>query len=328
MHPVFDRLRVAQEVFRCARKKSPFLPKYSRRFEDSLFEGVTFLFAFSVILLAISIVVSLGVLAYPAIKTFGIRFLSGTNWDPISEQFGALPFLFGTLITSVIALLVATPIALGVSIFLSELAPRFLSDPVSYLVDLLAAIPSVLYGTIGIFVLIPIMRTTIQPVLSTAFGFLPLFQGPPYGLGVLTAGLLLGIMILPFIISISREVMMSVPQTQREAILSLGATRWEMVSKVVLPLSKSGVIGSIFLGLARALGETMAVTMFIGNRPEIGRSLFDPGHSMAAVIANEFAEATSDIYLAALIEIGLVLFAVSFVVNGIARLLVLDRART
>jgi phosphate transport system permease protein len=292
---------------------------------DPLFRGITFFFAFSVVLLTLSIAVSLSIQSMPAIRQFGLSFLWGTEWDPVMEQFGALPFLFGTGMTSAIALLVATPIALGVSIFLSELAPRWLSDPVSYLVDLLAAIPSVLYGTVGIFILVPIMRETLQPALSDWLGFLPLFSGPPYGLGILTAGLLLSIMVLPFIISISREVMMSVPQTQREAILSLGATRWEMVSKVVLPFSKSGIMGSIFLGLARALGETMAVTMVIGNRPQIGLALTDPGHTMAAVIANEFAEAASEIHLSALMEIGLALFAVSFIVNGVARFLVLDR---
>ncbi len=294
---------------------------------DPLFKGVTCFFAFSVIALAVSVAVSLFIQATPALHAFGFRFLWQTEWNPVANQFSALPFLFGTVVTSMIALVVATPIALGVSIFLSELSPRWLSDPVSYLVDLLAAIPSVLYGVIGVFVLIPMIRETIQPTLSASFWFLPFFQGVPYGLGIFTAGLLLSIMILPFIVSISREAMLAVPQTQREAILSLGATRWEMVKIVVLPFAKSGIVGSILLGLARALGETMAVTMVIGNRPEIAHSLFDPGHTMAAVIANEFAEATSELYLSALMEIGLILFAVSFIVNGIARLLVSDQGR-
>ena len=296
--------------------------------EDPLFKGVTFLFAFFILLLTFLIAFSLLNHATPAIEKFGFAFLWGTNWDPVSEQFGALPFLYGTLMTSAIALVIAVPIGLGVSIFLSELAPRFLSNPISYLVDLLAAIPSVIYGIIGVFVLVPLMRVKIEPVLSNTLGFLPVFQGSFYGVGILTAGLILSIMILPFIISISREVMLSVPQTQREAILSLGATRWEMVSKVVMPLSLSGIIGSIFLALARALGETMAVTMVIGNNPDIHLSLFEPGHTMAAVIANEFSEATSDIYLSALIEIGLILFIVSIIMNGVARILVLGGVRS
>jgi phosphate transport system permease protein len=225
-------------------------------------------------------------------------------------------------VTSAIALLIAVPIGLGSSIFLSELAPSWLSRPTAYLVDLLAAIPSVLYGIVGLFVLVPLMQESIEPALSDILGFIPLFQGAPYGVGMLTAGMVLSVMILPFIVSVSREVMRSVPDIQREAILSLGATRWEMVSNVVLPFSRPGVMGSIFLALARALGETMAVTMVIGNRPDIGLSLFSPGHTMAAVIANEFAEATSDLYVSVLIEIGLVLFFVLLLVNGIARLLI------
>ncbi len=300
----------------------------AKRWEDPLFKGVTFFFAFLILLLTLFIAVSLVFHATPAIKKFGFDFLLGTNWDPVSEEFGALPFLYGTLVTSAIALVVATPIGLGVSIFLSELAPRWLSDPLSYMVDLLAAVPSVIYGIIGVFVLVPLMRETIQPALSNSVGFIPFFDGPFYGVGILTAGLLLSIMILPYIISISREVMLSVPQTQREAILSLGATQWEMVSKVVIPISRSGIIGSIFLALARALGETMAVTMVIGNNPNIHLSFFEPGHTMAAVIANEFAEASSGLYLSVLIEIGLILFIVSFIMNGLARVLVPGGVRT
>ncbi len=292
------------------------------KWEDPLFKGVTFLFALLILLLTLFIACVLVVHAAPAIKKFGFAFLWGTTWDPVSEKFGALPFLYGTLVTSAIALFIAVPIGLFVAIFLSELSPRWLSDPIAYLVDLLAAIPSVIYGIIGVFVLVPLMRGKIEPALSQSVGFLPLFQGAPYGVGMLTAGLLLSVMILPFIISISREVMLSVPQTQREAILSLGATQWEMVEKVVIPLSRSGIIGSIFLALARALGETMAVTMVIGNNPDIHLSFFEPGHTMAAVIANEFSEATSDIYISALIEIGLILFLVSFIVNGVARIFV------
>ncbi len=298
-----------------------------RRWEDPIFKGVTFFFAFLILLITLFITFSLFTYALPAIWYNGLSFLWGTTWDPVSEQFGVLPFLYGTLVTSLIALVIAIPVGLGASIFMAELSPRWLSNPISYCVDLLAAIPSVIYGLIGIFVLVPFMREEIEPVISNTFGFLPIFESAPYGVGVLTAGLVLGIMVLPFIMSISREVMVSVPQTQREAILSLGATKWEMISKVIIPFSRSGIVGSFFLALARALGETMAVTMVIGNDPNIHLSLFEPGHTMAAVISNEFAEATSNIYLATLIEIGLILFIVSFIVNGIARLLVQGQTR-
>jgi phosphate transport system permease protein len=256
------------------------------------------------------------------IEKFGWGFLWGTTWDPVKEQFGALPFLYGTLVSSAVALLIAVPTGLGVAIFLSELAPRWLSDPIAFLVELLAAIPSVIYGLIGIFVLVPLVRNYVEPLLSGTLGFLPLFQGAPYGVGMLTASLVLAVMVVPFIVSVSREILMAVPRAQREAILSLGATQWEMVWIAVLPYARSGIMGSIFLALARALGETMAVTMVIGNRPEIKLSLFEPGYTMAAVIANEFTEATSNIYLQSLIEIGLVLFAVTILVNAIARLLI------
>jgi phosphate transport system permease protein len=262
-----------------------------------------------------------------AIAKFGFRFLSGTTWDPVFEQFGALPFLFGTLVTSAIALLIAFPLGLGVAIFLSELAPRWLSDPVAFLIELLAAVPSVVYGLIGVFVLVPWVRDDLTPPLKKTLGFLPIFSGPSYGVGMLTAGILLAIMVVPFITSVSREVLMAVPAAQREAALALGATRWETTRMAIVPYARSGIMGSMFLALARALGETMAVTMVIGNRPEIAASLFAPGYSMAAVIANEFTEATYDLYLHALVEIGLVLFAVTIVVNALARLLILAVSR-
>jgi phosphate transport system permease protein len=286
-------------------------------------------FRATVLTVALSVLAITAVIAYELyrnshlpVSRFGWSFLWGTTWDPIAEQFGALPFLYGTLVTSAVALMIAVPMGLGVAIFLSELAPRWLSDPVAFLVELLAAIPSVIYGLIGIFVLVPIVRNYLEPFLSGTLGFLPIFQGAPYGVGMLTASLVLAVMVVPFIVSVSREILMAVPRTQREAILSLGATRWEMVWIAILPYARSGIMGSVFLALARALGETMAVTMVIGNRPEIKLSLFEPGHTMAAVIANEFTEATSDMYLQALIEIGLVLFAVTILVNAIARLLI------
>lgn len=278
---------------------------------DRFFRGLTLTFAFSIIVLALLIAYELYRNSLLSIEKYGWRFFWGTTWDPVFQNFGALPFLYGTLVTSFIALIVATPVGLGIAIFLSELAPQWLSDPVALMVELLAAIPSVLYGLIGIFILVPIMRNL----------------GAPYGVGVLTAGILLAVMIVPFITSISREVLMAVPIAQREAALSLGATRWEMTWIAVLPYARSGIVGSIFLALARALGETMAVTMVIGNRPEISLSLFEPGYTMAAVIANEFTEATYDLYINALVEVGLFLFAVTIVVNALARLLILSVAK-
>ncbi len=289
---------------------------------DPLFKGTTSLTAGLVIILTFLVVFFLTRHALPSIYAFGWNFLYESEWDPVREQFGAAPFIYGTLATSAIALMIAAPIGIGTAIFLSELIPPWLSAPISFLIDLLAAIPSVIYGLVGIFVLIPLMRSSIEPSLSALLGFFPLFESSPYGFGIMTAGLILSIMIIPFITSVSREALLAVPLIQREAILSLGATRWEMVLKVVLPMAKSGIIGSIFLALARALGETMAVTMVIGNRPEIRASLFEPGHTMAAVIANEFSEAVSDLYLSTLIEIALVLFGVTLIINGIARLFV------
>jgi len=294
---------------------------------DGWFRATVLTVALSVLAITVVIAFELYRNSHLAMSRFGWPFLWGTTWDPVKEQFGALPFLYGTLVTSAVALLIAVPLGLGVAIFLSELAPRWLSDPVAFLVELLAAIPSVIYGLIGIFVLVPIVRNYLEPFLSGTLGFLPIFQGAPYGVGMLTASLVLSIMIVPFIVSVSREILMAVPRSQREAILSLGATKWETVWIAILPYARSGIMGSIFLALARALGETMAVTMVIGNRPEIRLSLFEPGYTMAAVIANEFTEATSDIYLQALIEIGLVLFAVTILVNAIARLLIHSLSR-
>jgi phosphate transport system permease protein len=252
---------------------------------------------------------------------FGWSFLFKKIWDPVAEDFGALTFVYGTLVSSAVALLIAVPLGVGVAIFLSELAPPKISDACSFLIELLAAIPSVVYGLIGVFVLVPWMRTHLQPFLIKEFGFLPLFKGPAYGIGMLTAGIVLAIMIIPFITSISREVFLTVPRPLKEAAMALGATRWEVVRLAILPYSRSGIAGSIFLALGRALGETMAVTMVIGNVPQISASLLAPGYTMAAVLANEFTEATTDLYLHALVEIGLVLFAITIVVNAIGRLI-------
>lgn len=263
----------------------------------------------------------------PSIATFGWKFIATRTWDPVSLEFGASTFVFGTLVTSAIALLIAVPVGLGAAIFLAELASRWLSAPIAFLIELLAAVPSVIYGLVGIFVLVPFIRSRGGPLLKAAFGFLPIFGGPSYGIGVLTAGLLLAVMVVPFIIAISREVLLAVPREQRETSMALGATRWETTWHVALVSARSGIFGSIFLAHARALGETMAVTMVIGNTPQIAASLFAPGYTMAAVIANEFTEATDDLYLSALVEVGLVLFTITMVVNAVARLLIWSTLR-
>ena len=252
---------------------------------------------------------------------FGWSFLVTRTWDPVAEQFGALPFIYGTVVTSVLALLLGIPLGVGAAIFLAELAPPKISSGLTFLIELLAAVPSVIFGLLGVFVLIPILHELENPIRSV-LGWTPLFQGPFYGISMLSAGVVLSLMIIPFIISISREVILAVPSDQREAALALGATRWESTWDVVVPYAYKGITGSIFLSLARALGETMAVTMVIGNDPKIVTSLFAPGYSIAAIIANEFAEAPGELYTSALIELGLVLFALTIVVNGAARLLV------
>jgi phosphate transport system permease protein len=276
----------------------------------------------AVVGLALAIFFGLAHTALPALRKFGFGFVWGRTWDPVAENFGALPFLFGTLVSSALALAIATPIGLGVAIFLNELASRRVRGPLAFVVDLLAAIPSVVYGLWGVFVLVPFMRSGPSGWLARHLGWLPLFRGPTYGVGMLTGGVILAIMILPTISSISREVLAAVPNVQREGALALGATRWEMVRHAVLPYARSGIFGAVVLGLGRALGETMAVTMVIGNRPEISASLLAPSYTLASVLANEFTEATTDLYVAALVEVGLLLFIVTIVVNMGARLMV------
>ena len=301
----------------------------SRSFLSRLREGdeiarvITFLFAASVVLVTLLLVVELWQGSVLPRHKFGFNFFRTSVWDPIFDRFGALPFIFGTTVTAGVSLLIAVPLGIGAAIFLAELAPARVSDALEFFIDLLAAVPSVIYGLLGIFIVVPLMREYIQPGLKNTLGFLPLFQGPAYGVGFLTAGVVLAIMVIPYIISVSREVLLSVPRDQREAALSLGATRWESTWKVVVPFARGGIFGSIFLALARALGETMAVTMVIGNTPTISASLLSPGYSIAAVIANEFTEATGDLYLQSLIELGLVLFLLTFILNGLARLLIL-----
>ena len=254
-------------------------------------------------------------------QQFGWHFLTAQNWDPVAGDFGALPFIYGTVVTSTLALLIAVPMGVGAAIFLAELAPRRISNALTFFIELLAAVPSVIFGLLGVFVLVSLLRGVV-PSIKDVLGLLPPFQGPFYGVSMLSAGVVLSIMIVPFIISISREVLLAVPVSQREASAAVGATRWETTWNVVVPYARTGIFGSVFLALARALGETMAVTMVIGNSPQIKASLLAPAYSIAAVIANEFTEATGDLYLSALVELGLVLFAITFVINGFARLLV------
>jgi phosphate transport system permease protein len=289
---------------------------------DEIARLITFLFAGSLVLVTVLLVVELWINSALPRHKFGFLFFVTRVWDPVFDQFGALPFIYGTVVTAAVALFIAVPLGIGAAIFLAELAPPRISDTLEFFIDLLAAVPSVIYGLLGVFIIIPVMREYVQPALKNSLGFLPLFQGPIYGLGFLTAGMVLAIMVIPYIISVSREVLLSVPRDQREAALALGSTRWESTWKVVVPFAKTGIMGSIFLALARALGETMAVTMVIGNTPTISASLFSPGDSIASIIANQFSEATGDLYLQALIELGLVLFLLTFVLNGVARLLI------
>lgn len=299
------------------------------KYGDRVYRACIALFAGLIPMLLILIAISIGIAAWPALSQFGWSFITESTWDVGAGKFGAAPAIYGTLVSSAIALAIATPLAIGVSIFLSEIAPPWLRQPVGFLVDLLAAVPSVVYGLWGIFVLIPILRDPVAPFLRDTLGLgnTPFFSGPNYGYSMLAAGIILAIMILPFISAVTREVLLAVPRSQREAALALGATRWEMIRDAVLPYARSGIIGGVVLGLGRALGETMAVTMLIGNRPEISASLFAPGYTMASLIANEFSEATSDLHLSALMAVGAVLFAVTLIVNALARWLVMRVTR-
>jgi phosphate transport system permease protein len=288
---------------------------------------VTLASAVSILVVVALIVGELWANSQPTIKAFGWSFLITSRWDPNGGHFGALPFIYGTCVTSAIALLIAVPLGVASAIFLAEMAAPKLSNILTFLIELLAAVPSVIYGLLGIFVLVPLIRSYIVPSLKSAFGYLPLFQGSFYGVSFLSAGLVLSVMVVPFIISVSREVLLAVPAEQREAALALGATKWETTWDVVLPNASPGIFGSIFLALARSLGETMAVTMVIGNTPRITASLLSPGYSIAAVIANEFAEASGELYVSSLIFAGLVLFGLTIVINALARIFILTTAR-
>jgi len=296
---------------------------------DRIYEIITALCALIVPALVVAIAVAIFAAAWPAFAKLGLSIVTSSDWDVAGGHFGAAPALFGTLVSAAVALVIATPLAIGVAIFLSEFSPAWLRQPVGFLVDLLAAIPSVVYGLWGIFVLIPLLRENVMPFLRDTLhlGSTPFFTGPAYGPSMLAAGLILAIMALPYISAVSREVLLAVPRSQREAALALGATRWEMIRDAVVPYARSGIIGGIMLGLGRALGETMAVTMVIGNRPEISASLFAPGYTMASLIANEFSEATNDLHLSALMAVGATLFVITLIVNAIARWLVWSVSR-
>jgi len=300
----------------------PLVLSWTGQWADQVFYLLMLACGLTVLALVGLIVYELAVRSGLSWHAFGWQFFFRSDWDPVNDQFGALPFIYGTVVSSVLALLMAVPLAIGVSVFITEMSPPWLRSPLAFTTELLAAIPSVIYGLWAIFVLVPILRVYVQPFLATTFGWTGLFEGPPFGIGMLAAGVILAIMVVPIVSSITREVMTAVPQQQREAVLALGATRWEMIRTGVLRNARAGIMGGVILGLGRALGETMAVTMVIGNRPEIARSLFAPGYTMASVIANEFSEATGDLYLSALVEIGLALFLVTIVVNILAQILV------
>lgn len=289
---------------------------------DFIFKGITVLFAFSILVILALMIYEMVGESLPAMRKFGRHFIGGMEWDAVQGTFGALPYLYGSVVSSVLALALATPLSVGSAVFITEIAPKKFGAVVAALVELLAAIPSVIYGLWGILVMAPWLQKTVQPFLIEHFGFLPFFKGAPYGVSMLAAVFILMIMVVPIITSITKEVLLAVPQSQKEAAIALGATRWEMIRMAVLPYGRSGILGAVILGLGRAIGETMAVTMVIGNAPQISLSLLSPAYTMPSVIANEFAETTSKLHSAALMEIGLILLVVTLVINALARLLI------
>ncbi|HVR45619.1 MAG TPA: phosphate ABC transporter permease subunit PstC [Candidatus Binatia bacterium] len=299
------------------RRLARFVSPADRGFAAVVYGG-SILFA----LLIVGLFVELVLGSWPSIRAFGPSFIWHSAWDPNTSKFGALPMIYGTVVTSLIAIALAGFVGIMAAVFLADFAPRWLSTPLSFLIELLAAVPSVVYGLWGLFVLAPFVRTTIGPALQHVLGWLPLFQGPIYGVGLLTGGIILALMIVPTVTAISRDVIVAIPGDLREASASLGTTKWETATRVVLPAARVGIFGACVLALGRALGETIAVTMVIGNRPEISASLFAPSYTLASVIANEFTEATTSVYISALIELGLILFLVSIVVNALARLMI------
>ena len=294
---------------------------------DVVFRSATWFFAVFVLLILTGVIVSLVAGSLPALEEFGWSFITSSSWNPVTEKFGALPAIYGTLVTSAIAMLIAIPVAFGIAIFITELCPPWLKRPIGTLIELLAAIPSIIYGIWGLFVFAPFLQSTLQPLLINTLGNLPfvgsLFSGPPLGIGILTAGLILGIMVLPFITSVMRDVFETVPTVLKESAYGIGATTWEVVWNIVLPTTRVGVIGGIMLGLGRALGETMAVTFVIGNSHRISASLLAPGTTISATLANEFTEATGDIYPASLVGLGLVLSVITMAVLAAAKLMLI-----
>ncbi|HEY0836606.1 MAG TPA: phosphate ABC transporter permease subunit PstC [Azospirillum sp.] len=298
-----------------------------QRLQDAAFHYATMFFAVAVLLILGGVIVALVEGAMPALSAFGLSFVTTEVWNPVTDRFGALAPIYGTLVTSAIAMLVGVPVSFGIALFITEICPVWLKRPLGVAIELLAGIPSIIYGIWGLFVFAPFMQSTVQPVLISTLGNVPglsgLFQGPPYGIGVLTAGFILGIMVLPFITSITRDVFETVPPMLKESAYGVGATTWEVVWKVVLPYTRVGVVGGVMLGLGRALGETMAVTFVIGNSHRIAHSLLAPGTTISAAIANEFTEAVGDIYTSSLVALGLILFVITFTVLAIAKILLL-----
>lgn len=296
--------------------------KTSQNFLDILFKNTTLFFAVIVVVLMIWMVIALIIQSKLSIEKFGFSFINSIEWDPVQDKFGALPYIYGTIVSSIIAVLIATPISIGIGLFLTQISNSWMKTIIAFMVQILASIPSILYGLWGLFIFVPFIRDYFQKPVSNILGWFPLFSGAPIGLGMLSAGLILAIMIIPIISALVVDIIETVPSELKAGSLALGSTKWEMIWNVVLPYARQGIFGAVIMGLGRALGETMAVTMVIGNRAEIMVSLFAPGHSMAAVIANEFNEATGAVYYSSLIEIGLLLFLVTFILNAIARVFI------
>ena len=298
---------------------------------DVVFRSATWIFAVFVLLILTGVIVSLVAGSLPALKDFGWSFITSSSWNPVTLKFGALPAIYGTLVTSAIAMLIAVPVGLGIAVFITELCPPWLKRPIGTLIELLAAIPSIIYGIWGLFVFAPVLQSTLQPLLINTVGNVPwvgsLFAGPPLGIGLLTAGLILAIMVLPFITSVTRDVFETVPTVLKESAYGIGATTWEVVWNIVLPTTRVGVIGGIMLALGRALGETMAVTFVIGNAHKVSASILAPGTTISASIANEFTEAVGDLYTSSLIALGLILFVITFLVLAVAKLLLIRMQR-
>ena len=298
------------------------LPARHSGYSDKIFSNLTLFFTIVMVGILVALVFILTRDAMPAINKFGFAFITNRLWNPVKDTFGALPAIYGTLVTSLIGLLIAVPISIGAAIYLVELAPNWLKGPASFIIEMLAAIPSVIIGLWGLYVMVPVVRNNIEKWLGSHLDALPLFQGPPFGVGFLSAGLLLAIMIIPIITAVTRDAMKAVPNEQREAMFALGATRWETINKAVLPYCRTGMIGAVILGLGRAFGETIAVTMVIGNGYKLTASLFSPGATIASTIASQFGEATTGVYTGSLIELALILFGLTLIVNVIARTLV------